>query len=165
MTKENDTNYHIELYERLKGKVTRGRNLCLTLWQPWASLMVVGIKKAEGRGWYSTHRGRLWIHAASRQPSIDEIKALEYQYRDCGIPFPTEYPTSALLGCVNVDDVLSQQDYQLRFAEEEREENGSDFIFVCSQARQLRMPIPLSGQHKIWKLDKTLLDTAEMTLL
>ena len=36
---------------------------CLTMHQPWASLLVYGIKRAEGRGWTTGFRGRLWIHA------------------------------------------------------------------------------------------------------
>ena len=43
-------------------------NLCLSLHQPWASLLVQGIKTSEGRMWSTDHRGKLWIHAASKQP-------------------------------------------------------------------------------------------------
>ena len=38
---------------------------CLTMHQPWASLLVYGIKRAEGRGWNTDFRGRLWIHAGT----------------------------------------------------------------------------------------------------
>ena len=40
--------------------------MCLSMHQPWASLLVMGIKIHEGRTWYSQHRGRLWIHAGIR---------------------------------------------------------------------------------------------------
>jgi len=39
---------------------------CITLWQPWASLIVMGRKKIETRGWECSYRGRLLIHAAKR---------------------------------------------------------------------------------------------------
>jgi hypothetical protein len=39
--------------------------ICLTMHQPWASLLVYGIKRAEGRGWTTDFRGRLWIHAGT----------------------------------------------------------------------------------------------------
>ncbi|KAG0448854.1 hypothetical protein HPP92_027617 [Vanilla planifolia] len=42
------------------------RNPCLTMHQPWASLLVYGIKRIEGRSWPSPVTGRLWIHAASK---------------------------------------------------------------------------------------------------
>lgn len=37
---------------------------CLSLWQPWASLLVRGLKCVETRGWFMRHRGPLLIHAA-----------------------------------------------------------------------------------------------------
>ena len=39
--------------------------LCLSLHQPYASLLVKGVKMHEGRVWYTEHRGRLWIAAAA----------------------------------------------------------------------------------------------------
>ena len=39
---------------------------CMSMHQPWASLLVYGIKMHEGRVWYSPHRGRLWIAAAAK---------------------------------------------------------------------------------------------------
>ena len=42
--------------------------ICLSMHQPWASLLVYGIKMHEGRVWSSAHRGRLWIAAASKVP-------------------------------------------------------------------------------------------------
>jgi hypothetical protein len=35
----------------------------LSLWQPWASLIVLGHKDKETRSWPTSYRGRLWIHA------------------------------------------------------------------------------------------------------
>lgn len=36
----------------------------------------------EGRTWSTEHRGRLWIAAAAKQPSDDEILACERMYRN-----------------------------------------------------------------------------------
>jgi hypothetical protein len=38
----------------------------LTLWQPWASLIAVGAKTIETRGWSTSYRGPLAIHASKR---------------------------------------------------------------------------------------------------
>jgi len=40
---------------------------CISLWQPWASLMAVGSKTIETRSWYTPYRGPLLIHAAKRK--------------------------------------------------------------------------------------------------
>lgn len=39
---------------------------CLSLWQPWASLLAHGKKRVETRGWAIPHRGPLLIHAAKK---------------------------------------------------------------------------------------------------
>ncbi|XP_065864073.1 uncharacterized protein [Euphorbia lathyris] len=82
---------------------------CLTMHQPWASLLIYGIKRIEGRSWPAPIRGRLWIHAASKVPEEATIKAMEDFYREIyavngvtDIKFPEHYPVSRLLGCVEV---------------------------------------------------------------
>jgi hypothetical protein len=37
-----------------------------TLWEPWAMLVALEEKKVETRGWWTSHRGLLAIHAAKR---------------------------------------------------------------------------------------------------
>lgn len=39
------------------------RNPCLTMHQPWASLLVYGIKRIEGRSWPSPIRGKITFHS------------------------------------------------------------------------------------------------------
>ena len=39
---------------------------CISLWQPWASLMAIGAKRIETRSWPTNHRGPLAIHAAKK---------------------------------------------------------------------------------------------------
>lgn len=50
--------------------------------------------------------GRVWIHAASKVPEPETIKAIEDFYREIyavngieDLKFPDNYPTSLLLGC------------------------------------------------------------------
>lgn len=40
----------------------------LTLHQPWASLIAFGVKTIETRGWKTTYRGPLAIHAGLKEP-------------------------------------------------------------------------------------------------
>ena len=39
------------------------------------------LKVDEGRNWYSAHRGRLWIHAASKAPSDEEVRQVQDFYK------------------------------------------------------------------------------------
>jgi hypothetical protein len=38
----------------------------ISLWQPWASAIALGLKRIETRHWSTTYRGRIAIHAALR---------------------------------------------------------------------------------------------------
>ncbi|CDI97637.1 activating signal cointegrator 1 [Echinococcus multilocularis] len=156
------------------------RGLCVSMHQPWASLLVRGVKVGflthppffthtlnrllplsstgnelshEGRSWYSAHRGPLWIAATAKTPDEEEVRAIEEAYLERGsrkTDFPTSYPTGVLLGCVNVDDVLPQKEYRLKFPSGESE---SAYVFVCSDPRELLIKLPLRGRQRIYRLE------------
>lgn len=48
----------------------------LSLWQPWASLIAMGVKKVETRHWSSPYRGLLAIHAAKRKIDAAGLRLL-----------------------------------------------------------------------------------------
>lgn len=136
----------------------RDDGVCLSMHQPWASFLVQGIKKHEGRTWYSAHRGRLWIASTVKAPTAQEIISLENEYRhhyNRDIAFPSDYPTGVLLGCVDVAEVLSQEDYRQKFGGDRQDpmESGSPFVFVCEHPQELFVKFPIKGQHKIYKLE------------
>ncbi|XP_067105193.1 activating signal cointegrator 1 isoform X1 [Osmerus mordax] len=128
---------------------------CLSMHQPWASLLVKGIKRVEGRTWYTSHRGRLWIAAAGKKATPQEITEVENMYRQIfkrDPKFPKDYPTSCLLGCVNMTDCLTQEDYKEQFPNT-CEESASPFVFICTNPQELVVKFPMKGKHKIWKLE------------
>ena len=129
---------------------------CLSMHQPWASLLVEGIKIHEGRTWYTSHRGCLWIAAASKVPLPDDIKQAEHLYQMLKnnefIRFPTQYPTSCLLGCVTVVDCLPQEEYRKKFPEGE---SDSPFVFICEDPKVLPIRFPVQGKHKICEYSYT----------
>ncbi|XP_067351907.1 activating signal cointegrator 1 isoform X2 [Channa argus] len=125
---------------------------CLSMHQPWASLLVRGIKRVEGRTWYTSHRGRLWIAAAAKKPTPQEIAQVEAIYRQSYKKeprFPKDYPTACLLGCVNVTDCLSQEQFKEQFPDT-CEESASPFVFICTNPQELLVKFPMKGKHKIY---------------
>lgn len=131
------------------------QGMCLSMHQPWASLLVAGIKRVEGRSWYSAHRGRLWIAAAAKRPSPQEISELEASYRVLlhkDVNFPKDYPTGCLLGCVEVADCLPLDQFKEQYPSLDQE-SASPFIFICTNPLELIIKFPIKGQHKIWRLD------------
>lgn len=140
------------------------QGLCLSMHQPHASLLVAGIKTHEGRSWYSSHRGRLWIASAAKVPSTEEISNIQHVYNileNKTIKFPETYPTSCLLGCVTVVDVLPQEEYRKQYPEGE---NESPYVFICENSYMLPINFPMKGKHKIYKMDKRLHQAASKCL-
>ena len=139
--------------------------MCLSMHQPWASLLVMGIKIHEGRTWYTQHRGRLWIHAGSKVPTEGDVKQLENFYRlhtgDENIQFPGHYPTSCLLGSVDMTECLAQEEYREQYPEGE---SSSPYVFICTNPQELMIKFPMSGKHKLFKLDPKLHAAAKKTV-
>uniref|UniRef100_A0A182JMU5 ASCH domain-containing protein n=1 Tax=Anopheles atroparvus TaxID=41427 RepID=A0A182JMU5_ANOAO len=141
---------------------------CLSMHQPWASLLVAGIKQHEGRTWYSSHRGRLWIASTARPACPDTVQELEAFYRAQYGPdeanllsFPSQYPAGCLLGCVTVQDCLPQEEYRKKYPAGESE---SPFVFVCVEPQELPIRFPVKGEHKIYMLDSNIHQAAVKAL-
>ena len=81
--------------------------------QPWASLLIKGIKIHEGRVWNSSHRGRLWIHSSSKEPDPEIVK-MEMENHE--VTDEIAWPVGALLGFVTVDEVLPQEEYREKYS-------------------------------------------------
>lgn len=139
---------------------------CMSMHQPWASLLVAGIKIHEGRCWYTSHRGRLWIASTAKTVDPDEIKRLEEFYKryhnNDKIEFPKHYPAGVLLGCVNVANCLPQEEYRETYPNGESE---SPFVIICDEPQELSVRFPIKGEHKIYKLDQNIHAAATRTLL
>ena len=155
-----------ELYNLNKNYVPR----CMTLWQPWASLIVYGIKRFEGRMWNSGYRGPLWIHSGAKEPNAEEIKEVEDFYREMfekerkknpkkyknspGPVFPKRYPTSSLVGIVDVQDVWTKNEYGQRLPKYLKRESSNDFVFVLRNPKHLPIPIKCKGSKEIYEIPK-----------
>jgi hypothetical protein len=50
------------------GLIRRQTIKTLTLWNPWAALVAMGVKAVETRSWATKYRGPLAIHSAARIP-------------------------------------------------------------------------------------------------
>ena len=140
--------------------------MCMSLHQPYASLMVAGIKRVEGRGWPSNFTGYLYIHAGSHKMDESDFQSVLDGYAHHEKKrFPKNYPTSCLLGRVFVLGQLSNEDYRAKCPQiVDKEESHSDFVFLTSHCQSLMVPIRQSGEHKIWKLPGGLFKSAKTAI-
>ena len=49
---------------------------CISLWQPWASLMALNLKTVETRHWNTNVRGKIYIQAAKTRGGIKSLHPL-----------------------------------------------------------------------------------------
>lgn len=156
---KNSANGFDGIYSRVQDKEfmeMSDQKACLSMHQPWASLLVAGIKRHEGRSWYTGHRGRLWIASTAKPANPDEITELEVFYKNHykgeNLTFPSQYPSGVLLGCVNVTDCLPQEEYRKIYP---NGESDSPFVFICHSPQELSIRFPVKGEHKICKFHKS----------
>lgn len=83
---------------------------CISLIQPWATLLISGHKRIETRHWRTPFRGRILIHASKAlsnllqdiclsEPFFTHLARLGYNCFD-------DLPRGALLGAVTLDHCL-----------------------------------------------------------
>ena len=68
----------------------------LSVWQPWADLIVSGEKTVEIRSWTDRYRGPLWIHASRK---LDKVAAARFRPH-------RNLPTGAIVGRVQLVEIV-----------------------------------------------------------
>ena len=77
----------------------------LSVHQPWAWLIVNGLKDIENRSRWTHHRGPLLIHAGRSLDDYTEDN-IEWVKRKHGISVPLEMDTGGIVGVVDVIDCV-----------------------------------------------------------
>lgn len=108
----------------------------LSIRQPWAELVLRGLKDVENRSWRTHHRGPLLIHASQG--------ADEPWYGDFGIP--EDAPRGALVGVVDVIDCMRQRTSPWH--------SRGSWGFYLAKPRRLPRPVP-------WKASLGLFDVPD----
>lgn len=108
----------------------------LTIKQPWAQLIMLGIKDIENRTWATEYRGPIFIHAGQKWDSD---------------PWPVEsgltidedlVPRGMILGTVDLVDIVkdSVSPWALPF----------QYHWVIKNPSLLSAPVPWRGQMGLW---------------
>jgi len=134
---------------------------CLSVLQPYASLIIEGIKQFEGRTWYTPVRGRLWICSGNKPPTTDVIKQVEASYRMIAgedVTFPTSYNCGCLLGCVDLVDCIPNEEYLEIYP---HGEVTDPYVFVMANPKILTTRLPIQPKNNIFKLDRSILQATK----
>jgi activating signal cointegrator 1 len=155
----------------------------LTLCQPYATLVVLGLKRIETRSWYMSHRGELLIHAAAgvgylgsmsalrdlccREPFFSALKAggIDLDVVDVdALPFGALIGQCQVVDCREIVENRTQLENWMRPAmlpPDEPERSFGDyragrFATLLADARAFPTPIPARGAQRLWHWEGTL---------
>jgi len=127
----------------------QGPMSALCIQQPWAWLIVNGIKDIENRKWSTSFRGPFFVHAGKRF----DHRGYEWIMSEMGlsIPKPGEYPFGGIIGKATVIDCVRSHPSKWFFG---------PYGFILTDASPLPF-IPLRGQLGFFKASSSIVATAE----
>jgi len=139
---------------------------CISLWQPWASLLVLGIKQFETRGWDTHYRGELAIHATKKVISFDEafgdfpesIQAAIRNVIDKTYGSYENLPTGSVLGTVDLDGTFATEYIRGMLPQIERAVGNygdNRFAWHTSNRKMFASPIPAKGKQGFWNWEES----------
>jgi len=146
----------------------------LSLWQPWASLIALDLKRIETRDWATKYRGPLLIHAGKNTDFIKR-RGSSLTHRNAqigddartagGLPRDFNYPLGALVAIAELVDCLPTKEIALysepvsklnmNRSEFERELALGNFTpgrfgWVLAHVRELPEPLPYRGRQGLF---------------
>lgn len=127
----------------------------LSLKQPWAALVMQGLKSVEIRSWPTVRRGRIYIHAArstdDRQQGWDLVTpAIE----------PLTQLQGGLIGTVDLIDCLTYRSREEFARDTELHRNDPSWYAGTLYGFRLADPLltdflPLPGWFRFFRIDRT----------
>ena len=131
---------------------------CISLLQPWASLVILGAKRYETRTWATAHRGGLAVHASKRFPEEARELCRKEPFRSLlkegGYLSWLDLPTGAVLGAVELTGCLPAEAVprldrcQLALGDFRR----GRWAWVLTNPRALPAPVPFRGMLGVFEL-------------
>ncbi|KKL24707.1 hypothetical protein LCGC14_2412620 [marine sediment metagenome] len=118
----------------------------LTLWQPWAWLIVAGHKDIENRGWKPGRRleiGERFLVHAGKKIDWDYSQKRSKAWPDAKLPeLPVEaFIAGAIIGSVQYDGVVESSESPWFFG---------PYGWLVSNPIKFEEPIPCRGHQMLW---------------
>ena len=126
----------------------------LTIRAPWAWAIAQGWKRVENRSWATNFRGRIAIHSAVSKESDADAAAT---FAALGIEPPSEFVRGAIIGTVELVDILPLDEFLRRFGDD-RFDRGFALGPLCWVLREPRLCVPTScsGNFQLWNVARRL---------
>lgn len=145
----------------------------ITIKQPWASLIVHGIKDIENRNWRTNFRGRVLIHSSAKG-DIAKFGCLQPSQREKVLYTPigcinfNDLPFGSIIGSVEIIDCVinhpsiwaeKTENYTVGMNPKIHENiTGKKVVYSWVLANPILFPepIPAKGKLSLWEYDRIL---------
>lgn len=138
----------------------------ISLWQPWATAMAIGLKSIETRHWSTNIRGLIAIHAAKQWQLPEREWAAELAARH-DAPAIANPPLGRIVATGKLVAVKRTEDLWSTISETERSFGNYEprrFGWIFEDVVALPIPIPFKGAQGFFDIpDELLALAANMT--
>ncbi len=139
---------------------------CLSIRQPWAALVLAGLKEYETRRWKTRYRGPLAVHASTR---LDDAMVayccqpwLKALLKQAGYSSLLNLPRGKVLGTVDLLEIIPLP-AELHLSERERrlgDFRAGRFAWRLARPTLLTRPIRVRGKQGVFDLEEMELEDA-----
>lgn len=139
----------------------------LSLWQPWASAIPMGLKHYETRSWSTTYRGPLVIAAAKTMKGVGTLSPcmrgdMERLMRRTSL---MDLPTGVALCVCDLVDVIDSHDHpNTEISEIEHlfgDWSPNRYAWKLDQIRPITITIPIKGKQGLFNCPQDVADYCE----
>lgn len=130
----------------------------ITLWQPWASLIIEDKKHIETRSWATSYRGPIGIHAAQKPVNLwatTNFQKYGIRYNSKELPLGVILGYTELIECIQITEAYSA--YVKKYMPMEYAFGdytpGRWAWLMDGNPVKLPEPIPAKGMQRIWEYD------------
>jgi activating signal cointegrator 1 len=135
----------------------------LSLIQPWATIVILGVKRYETRSWRTGYRGPLVIHASGRFPR--ELRGLcgrepfQSILQAAGFESWADLPLGVVLGtvelsaCQRVNELSAINGVELALGDY----RSGRWAWLLENAQALPEPIPWKGKRGVYDIPDSVL--------
>jgi hypothetical protein len=126
----------------------------ITLWQPWATLIAIGVKPFETRSWPTRYRGPIAIHAGKTREGLRLCEGeidIEQALALAGYILNT-VPLGVVVCTANLVDVLSTDEIAKQGSTDPfGDYSSSRFAWHLVDIQPLDPPVPAAGKQGLWE--------------
>jgi len=132
----------------------------ITLWQPWATLIAIGVKTYETRSWSTRYRGPLAIHAAKTTKGIDQWLAgpddalLRNTLAAHGL-YPKDLPLGVVVCTTRLVEVVTTEELaEAGLADPWGDYRPGRYGWIIADIEPIIPPVPATGRQGFWDWER-----------